>query len=1180
METSKCKIQQRSRNDKSDVNLSSNCETKKEKEFYAGFLYHKYCYADFIIRDGMPILFYDLIFNSFFRPQSERNRAIEDFKSGKATTLVATDVAARGLDISTIGLVIQADAPRNIDMYTHRVGRTGRAGASGDSMTLLEAKGGFGIAAGLVDLLRDADQGDAIPSWLQGMAHITNARLLEEKIAISAGTVAPLDSTNDVVVTNDEFTAQDFRRTAVEGSYGAGRDTSYRSFDEEAYSSDNNDTSVSSAFTAATDEEAIESFETDNEEENDIDSGLKAVNVEESINEKEVNLTTSFQRQRPSQRLLDAIKESTGSSEVGDMPDKSLLESLSKKNRGNQKLRFEYLGMFPFDAISPFLMSQPSRSNNDKEGNMPKILMVAEKPSIAKAMAEALSDRRGPKQRRGISRALPVYEFVSDSFQPVNDVNDDKPTKCIITVTSVVGHIFSLAFDTQNQTQGQDPQDYFHLPVVKQEESISSKLRVIDHLRALAGESDHLVLWLDCDPEGENIAHEVMAITRQAINSNSESQDRIHRARFSAISPKALRDAFASLEKPDPALSRAVDARQELDLRIGVALTRLLTWRCIGIARKRFGPATRVISYGPCQTPALSFCVNRAREIEEFEREPYSKVNVEVGISNGDSGAESRVPLLWRVSKEDAVLDMRSKRRKDGVQPTLDCASYNKMEAERIVEFASSSDSHLVVNKVRESAETISPPLGLNTVALLEAGSKSMGMSPKKVMSVAEKLYSAGFISYPRTETTKYDPNGFDLRKTLRDHVGHPEWGRTASYLLRTKYSKSGVPPRRGKDVGDHPPITPLRSATRQAVGGGAEWRVYEFVVRNFLGSLHDELSFTRKTASLSLPNNESNNNGWFGLGPKPDFELELVTVDSLGFTDCCRWVLRDIGAGKKDESSVSLKKSDILPIRKATLEEAFTKPPRFLQEHELILLMDRNRIGTDASMAVHVSNIVDRGYVSLCDETGQPLRGPRRPGSKPLPRQIGRYMIPTALGIGLLDIFDRNDHMFQDGSGETDFESPALLSHPSIRRQMEDEVKQIAKGTFEKDYCLEKNLDWFEERYIELEGILNRKRIKDFGKSLTARKDDIRHWKALGAFEPKRVVPAQSGGENQRPNKQNNRKNSKNAGKGAGGPPKGQRKNFGKKGKFQKAKKTNDTKRRGNIQKDNSMKKKGKVVT
>lgn len=51
-----------------------------------------------------------------------------DFKDGKVHLLVGTDVAARGIDVSSIGLVVQADSPRDVDTYTHRAGRTGRAG--------------------------------------------------------------------------------------------------------------------------------------------------------------------------------------------------------------------------------------------------------------------------------------------------------------------------------------------------------------------------------------------------------------------------------------------------------------------------------------------------------------------------------------------------------------------------------------------------------------------------------------------------------------------------------------------------------------------------------------------------------------------------------------------------------------------------------------------------------------------------------------------------------------------------------------------------------------------------------------------------------------------------------------------------------------------------------------------
>ena len=70
-------------------------------------------------------------------PQSLRERTIERLKQGKVDVLVATDVAARGLDVERIGLVINYDAPFDSEAYVHRIGRTGRAGREGDAILFL-----------------------------------------------------------------------------------------------------------------------------------------------------------------------------------------------------------------------------------------------------------------------------------------------------------------------------------------------------------------------------------------------------------------------------------------------------------------------------------------------------------------------------------------------------------------------------------------------------------------------------------------------------------------------------------------------------------------------------------------------------------------------------------------------------------------------------------------------------------------------------------------------------------------------------------------------------------------------------------------------------------------------------------------------------------------------------------
>src|SRR5262249_30886204 len=70
-------------------------------------------------------------------PQSAREKALRRFRSGQATTLIATDVAARGLDLDDISHVINFDPPEDDKGYVHRVGRTGRAGRAGRGITLV-----------------------------------------------------------------------------------------------------------------------------------------------------------------------------------------------------------------------------------------------------------------------------------------------------------------------------------------------------------------------------------------------------------------------------------------------------------------------------------------------------------------------------------------------------------------------------------------------------------------------------------------------------------------------------------------------------------------------------------------------------------------------------------------------------------------------------------------------------------------------------------------------------------------------------------------------------------------------------------------------------------------------------------------------------------------------------------
>ncbi|KAJ3117458.1 DEAD-box ATP-dependent RNA helicase [Phlyctochytrium bullatum] len=99
------------------------------------------------------------------RTQREREWALQSFKSGKTPVLVATAVAARGLDIPNVTHVINFDLPSDIDDYVHRIGRTGRAGNVGKATAFFNHQSNRNIVRELIELLSEAKQD--IPPWLE-----------------------------------------------------------------------------------------------------------------------------------------------------------------------------------------------------------------------------------------------------------------------------------------------------------------------------------------------------------------------------------------------------------------------------------------------------------------------------------------------------------------------------------------------------------------------------------------------------------------------------------------------------------------------------------------------------------------------------------------------------------------------------------------------------------------------------------------------------------------------------------------------------------------------------------------------------------------------------------------------------------------------------------------------------
>ncbi|XP_034429172.1 DEAD-box helicase 3 X-linked a isoform X19 [Hippoglossus hippoglossus] len=128
-------------------------ETKKGADALEDFLYHEGYACTSIHGD---------------RSQRDREEALNQFRSGRCPILVATAVAARGLDISNVKHVINFDLPSDIEEYVHRIGRTGRVGNLGLATSFFNDKNS-NITKDLLDILVEAKQ--EVPPWLESLAY-------------------------------------------------------------------------------------------------------------------------------------------------------------------------------------------------------------------------------------------------------------------------------------------------------------------------------------------------------------------------------------------------------------------------------------------------------------------------------------------------------------------------------------------------------------------------------------------------------------------------------------------------------------------------------------------------------------------------------------------------------------------------------------------------------------------------------------------------------------------------------------------------------------------------------------------------------------------------------------------------------------------------------------------------
>ncbi|XP_026043499.1 DNA topoisomerase 3-beta-1 isoform X3 [Astatotilapia calliptera] len=456
---------------------------------------------------------------------------------------------------------------------------------------------------------------------------------------------------------------------------------------------------------------------------------------------------------------------------------------------------------------------------------MRSVLMVAEKPSLAQAIAKILS-KGNCTSRKGLNGACSVHEYTGIfQGQTVH-----------FKMTSVCGHVMSLDFiGKYNNWDKVDPAELFSKAPTEKKEA-NPKLNMVKFLQVEARGSDCVVLWLDCDKEGENICFEVLDAIQPVMNKGSARS--VYRAKFSSITDTDIWNAMNRLGEPNHNEALSVDARQELDLRIGCAFTRFQTKYFQG----KYGNLdSSLISFGPCQTPTLGFCVERHDKIQSFKPETYWVIQAKVF-----KGKESPLTLDWNRVRV-----------------------FDREVGQMFVNLAKTSRD-AQVELVSKKEKTKQRPQALNTVEMLRVASSALGMGPQHTMQIAERLYTQGYISYPRTETTHY-PANFDLKGTLKQQTNNPFWVEEVKALLSTGINQ----PRKGTDAGDHPPITPMCAATEAELGSDG-WRLYEYITRHFIATVSQDCKYLQTTIEFSIGTEAFSCSGRTLISPGTDASIPV----------------------------------------------------------------------------------------------------------------------------------------------------------------------------------------------------------------------------------------------------------------------------------------------------------------
>ena len=460
-------------------------------------------------------------------------------------------------------------------------------------------------------------------------------------------------------------------------------------------------------------------------------------------------------------------------------------------------------------------------------------------------------------------------------------------------VMSSYGHIRDLKKkEISIDTNTLEP--YYEIP--------DEKKKLVSELRSSAQKAKTVWLASDEDREGEAISWHLCEV----LGLDEEKTNRIV---FHEITKPAILKAIESPRHLDMNLVNAQQARRVLDRLVGFRLSPVL-WR-------KVKPA---LSAGRVQSVAVRLIVEREREIQAFESEPFYRVTAVFALPGNKAKTEVRAEVPTRFKSHEEALAFLEKCK--GATFTVDAVSKKPLR------------------------RTPAPPFTTST--LQQEASRKLGFTVSQTMMVAQHLYENGLITYMRTDSVNLSSLCINDSKQEVIALYGEEYSKPRNYKTHSKGAQEA-----------HEAIRPTYMNNTQIEGNTQERRLYDLIWKRTAASQMADAQIEKTTVNILVSGVEEY---FVATG-------EVITFD--GFLKAYKESSDDETNDETTHILPAMKKGDHLERLTITSTERFTTAPIRYTEASLVHKLEELGIGRPSTYAPTISTIQQREYVQKGDKKG-----------------------------------------------------------------------------------------------------------------------------------------------------------------------------------------------------------------